>query len=62
MLDYITGRLPGWLRHACLGTAMAGLVYSFVLFSPLAYGMSGPFSHEPNSTLASLKWLSSWEF
>uniref|UniRef100_A0A182XAH3 Protein O-mannosyl-transferase 2 n=1 Tax=Anopheles quadriannulatus TaxID=34691 RepID=A0A182XAH3_ANOQN len=62
MLDYITGRLPGWLRHACLGTAMAGLAYSFVLFSPLAYGMSGPFSHEPNSTLASLKWLSSWEF
>ncbi|XP_053669548.1 protein O-mannosyl-transferase 2 [Anopheles marshallii] len=62
MLDYITGRLPGWLRHACLGTAMAGLVYSFVLFSPLAYGMSGPFSHEPNSTLASLKWMSSWEF
>ncbi|XP_058062002.1 protein O-mannosyl-transferase 2 [Anopheles bellator] len=62
MLDYLTVRLPGWLRHTVLGVAMAGLAYSFMLFAPLAYGMSGPFSHEPNSTLARLKWLSSWEF
>ncbi|XP_049547589.1 protein O-mannosyl-transferase 2 [Anopheles darlingi] len=62
MLDYLTVRLPSWLRHAVLGSAMAGLVYSFAMFAPLAYGMSGPFSHEPNSTLAGLKWLSSWEF
>ncbi|KAL9694071.1 hypothetical protein quinque_013356 [Culex quinquefasciatus] len=62
MLDYLTARFPTWLRHTVLGVALAGLVYSFALFSPLAYGMNGPFSHEPNSTVAGLKWLDSWEF
>lgn len=62
MLDYLTAKFPTWLRHTVLGVALAGLVYSFALFSPLAYGMNGPFSHEPNSTVAGLKWLDSWEF
>lgn len=62
MLDYLTQKLPSWIRHVVLGVALAALVYSFLLFSPLAYGMNGPFSHEANSTLAGLKWMSSWEF
>lgn len=62
MLDYLTEKLPNWMRHTVLGVALAALVYSFALFSPLAYGMSGPFSHEPNSTLAGLKWMDTWEF
>ncbi|XP_055586526.1 protein O-mannosyl-transferase 2 [Uranotaenia lowii] len=62
MLDFLTHRLPKWARQAVLGIALAILMYSFALFSPLAYGMHGPFSHEPNSTLAGLKWMDSWEF
>lgn len=35
---------------------------SFYLYSPLAYGMSGPISTEKNSTMFGLRWLDSWEF
>lgn len=35
---------------------------SFYLYSPLAYGMSGPVSTEQNSTMFGLRWLDSWEF
>jgi hypothetical protein len=36
--------------------------YSFYLFSPLAYGMSGPSASDPNSTMYGLRWMESWEF
>ncbi|KAI8121822.1 Protein O-mannosyl-transferase 2 [Lucilia cuprina] len=62
MFHYITSRLPRWLQHSLLGGLMSVLVYSFLLFSPLAYGMSGPLANEPNSTMHGLKWLSTWEF
>ncbi|XP_056624761.1 protein O-mannosyl-transferase 2 [Triplophysa dalaica] len=39
-----------------------GLIYSFYLFHPLSYGMSGPLSDDPASSMAGLKWLDSWEF
>ncbi|XP_021508838.1 protein O-mannosyl-transferase 2 [Meriones unguiculatus] len=36
--------------------------YSFYLFHPLAYGMVGPLAQEPESPMAGLKWLESWDF
>lgn len=62
MVYYLIQRLPKWMQHAVLGTALALLAYSFVLFSPLAYGMTGPTGNEANSTMYKLKWLNSWEF
>ncbi|XP_023159697.2 protein O-mannosyl-transferase 2 [Drosophila hydei] len=62
MFNYIIRSLPKWLQHALLGSLLSVVVYSFVLFSPLAYGMSGPLANEPNSTMHKLKWLSTWEF
>uniref|UniRef100_A0A8C9XEG7 Protein O-mannosyl-transferase 2 n=1 Tax=Sander lucioperca TaxID=283035 RepID=A0A8C9XEG7_SANLU len=38
------------------------VLYSFYLFHPLSYGMTGPLAHEPGSTMAGLKWMDSWEF
>ncbi|XP_037954211.1 protein O-mannosyl-transferase 2-like [Teleopsis dalmanni] len=62
MFNFLTGWLPRWLQHALLGTLLSILAYSFILFSPLAYGMSGPTANEPNSTMHGLKWLPTWEF
>lgn len=63
MFDYIMKCLPfAWLKHVVLGATISILVYSFKLFSPLAYGMSGPTALEPNSTMHSLLWMKSWEF
>lgn len=55
-------RLPKWIQHALLGATLGLLVYSFMLFAPLAYGMSGPTANELNSTMHKLKWMESWEF
>nr|XP_036218991.1 protein O-mannosyl-transferase 2-like isoform X2 [Bactrocera oleae] len=62
MFNYVLSHLPKWMHHTLLGGMISGLAYSFKLFSPLAYGMSGPLSNEPNSTMYGLRWLSSWEF
>ncbi|XP_013923564.1 PREDICTED: protein O-mannosyl-transferase 2 [Thamnophis sirtalis] len=37
-------------------------VYSFYLFHPLSYGMTGPLASDPSSSMAGLKWLETWEF
>ncbi|KAH8281231.1 hypothetical protein KR018_000149 [Drosophila ironensis] len=62
MFDYIMRSLPKWIRHVVLGLVLSVVVYSFAIFSPLAYGMSGPLANEPNSTMHKLKWLPTWEF
>ncbi|XP_049305919.1 protein O-mannosyl-transferase 2 isoform X2 [Bactrocera dorsalis] len=62
MFKYVSSYLPKWVQHTLLGGMISGLAYSFKLFSPLAYGMSGPLSNEHNSTMYGLRWLSSWEF
>ncbi|KAH8397963.1 hypothetical protein KR222_007494, partial [Zaprionus bogoriensis] len=62
MFDYLIRRLPRWLQHTLLGALLSVVVYSFVKFSPLAYGMTGPMANEPNSTMHRLKWLPTWEF
>ncbi|CAG0890825.1 unnamed protein product [Cyprideis torosa] len=46
-----------WIYISLLGIWM----YSFWLFSPLAYGYTGN-SSNPNSTVHGLKWIESWEF
>lgn len=62
MYHYLVKRLPFWCRHILLGLLLSVLAYSFLLFSPLAYGMSGPNSQKNNSVMYGLKWMSSWEF
>ncbi|XP_034489564.1 protein O-mannosyl-transferase 2 [Drosophila innubila] len=62
MFNYIIRSLPKWLQHVLLGALLSVVAYSFVLFSPLSYGMSGPLANEPNSTMHKLKWMSTWEF
>uniref|UniRef100_UPI00398EDA03 protein O-mannosyl-transferase 2 n=1 Tax=Pristiophorus japonicus TaxID=55135 RepID=UPI00398EDA03 len=37
-------------------------VYSFYLFHPLSYGMIGPLAQDPDSPMAGLRWMESWEF
>lgn len=48
--------------HTVSVVFLSTIIYSFYLFSPLAYGMSGPTSNEPNSTFSNIKWMNSWEF
>uniref|UniRef100_A0A8C5G3H0 Protein O-mannosyl-transferase 2 n=1 Tax=Gouania willdenowi TaxID=441366 RepID=A0A8C5G3H0_GOUWI len=51
-----------WLFRFGLMVLLLAVLYSFYLFHPLSYGMMGPLSHEPGSSMAGLKWLASWEF
>ncbi|CAH0728120.1 unnamed protein product, partial [Brenthis ino] len=60
--SYLSRELGSAVYQGALGLAASGAAYSFCLFSPLAYGMSGPLAHEPNSTMAGLRWLDTWEF
>ncbi|XP_053969988.1 protein O-mannosyl-transferase 2 [Anastrepha ludens] len=62
MFQYLVSHLPKWLQHTLLGGIISVLAYSFIKFSPLAYGMSGSLANEPNSTMYGLRWLSTWEF
>lgn len=62
MYNFMIQRIPKWMQHALLGATLGLLAYSFLLFSPLAYGMSGPTANEPNSNMHKLKWMDSWEF
>uniref|UniRef100_A0A023GEV9 Putative mannosyltransferase 1 ixodes scapularis mannosyltransferase 1 n=1 Tax=Amblyomma triste TaxID=251400 RepID=A0A023GEV9_AMBTT len=70
VLDYILRMVPGFLpanirlsaHHWIIGTYLAGIVYSFYLFAPLAYGMDGSISVHENSTMHGLRWLDTWEF
>ncbi|XP_047394395.1 protein O-mannosyl-transferase 2 isoform X1 [Sciurus carolinensis] len=41
---------------------LLGTAYSFYLFHPLAYGMVGPLAQDPESPMAGLRWLESWDF
>nr|CAI5820075.1 unnamed protein product [Callosobruchus analis] len=70
LIDYLLEELPKFfgeqnakvVYHTALGLVLSATVYSFYLFAPLTYGMTGPSSHEANSTLYGLKWMDSWEF
>lgn len=60
--SYLSPELGKTVYHSILGLIISTTIYSFYLFSPLAYGMSGPLGHEANSTMYGLKWMESWEF
>ncbi|XP_022901838.2 protein O-mannosyl-transferase 2 [Onthophagus taurus] len=70
ILDYILEnvfvlfpkKISTTIYHTSLVLIISSLIYSFLLFSPLAYGMSGPHANELNSTMYGLRWLDSWEF
>lgn len=70
VLDYILQLVPTFLpekirlsaHHWIMGSYLAVIVYSFYLFSPLAYGMDGSISVHENSTMHGLRWLETWEF
>ena len=46
------------------GLVVGAVCYTFYIFSPLVYGMSGTegYARETNSTIHHLHWLSTWEF
>ncbi|XP_014228926.1 protein O-mannosyl-transferase 2 [Trichogramma pretiosum] len=50
------------IYHILLGLVAYAIIYSFYLFSPLAYGIEGLPATDPKSPLHSLHWLDSWEF
>jgi len=70
ILDYLFKVLPQLLiptlassvYHWLYGSLLSAIVYSFYLFAPLSYGMSGSNANEMNSTMYGLRWLDSWEF
>ncbi|XP_046402007.1 protein O-mannosyl-transferase 2 [Ischnura elegans] len=70
ILDYFLKNLSAILPekaangiyHWLVGVVYSVIVYSFYIFSPLAYGMEGPLSQDPNSTMYGLKWMDTWEF
>lgn len=51
-----------WLQRLGQMVLLLSVLYSFYLFHPLSYGMTGPLAHEPGSSMAGLKWMDSWEF
>ncbi|XP_013867916.1 protein O-mannosyl-transferase 2 [Austrofundulus limnaeus] len=51
-----------WLQKCGLMVLLISVLYSFYLFHPLSYGMTGPLAHEAGSTMFGLKWMDSWEF
>ncbi|XP_023953257.2 protein O-mannosyl-transferase 2 [Bicyclus anynana] len=60
--SYLSRELGRAVYQGATGLVVSTTVYSFHLFAPLAYGMSGPLANEPNSTVAGLRWLDTWEF
>ncbi|CAG9834515.1 unnamed protein product [Diabrotica balteata] len=70
LIAYLLEEIPSYfsissakiIYQILLGVILSTATYSFYLFAPLAYGMVGPSSNEPNSTMAGLRWMESWEF
>ncbi|KAK6181341.1 hypothetical protein SNE40_009214 [Patella caerulea] len=69
MLDYMITRICLILPekytikffYASVFVILAICVYSFYLFHPLTYGMSGPLAKDETSMMYGLKWLDSWD-
>ncbi|XP_060118727.1 protein O-mannosyl-transferase 2 [Heteronotia binoei] len=63
-LKFCAGALSANIQVYNCGIALLILlaVYSFYLFHPLSYGMIGPLASDPNSPMAGLRWLETWEF
>ena len=48
--------------HTILAVTLSTTLYTFYMFSSLAYGMNGDYARESNSTKHSLHWMNTWEF
>ncbi|GBM93855.1 Protein O-mannosyl-transferase 2 [Araneus ventricosus] len=57
---FLPDSLAKLIQHLILGLTIACVVYSFILFSSLAYGMES--SAASKSSTSRIKWLDSWEF
>ncbi|KAK9299727.1 hypothetical protein QLX08_007353 [Tetragonisca angustula] len=55
-------KIGNFIYHTIVGVVISSTIYSFYLFSPLAYGMVGPSSLDPESPMHSLRWMDTWEF
>ncbi|XP_023311585.1 protein O-mannosyl-transferase 2 [Anoplophora glabripennis] len=70
LIDYLLEEIPNFFQeqisklvyHILVGLVLSTILYSFYLFAPLAYGMSGPSANEANSSMNGLKWMDTWEF
>ncbi|XP_044730943.1 protein O-mannosyl-transferase 2 [Chrysoperla carnea] len=62
IIDLIPNDYKYLINHTIKGSLVAALSYSFIIFSPLSYGMNGPTASETNSSMHRLKWLDTWEF
>ena len=70
LLDYMTravsrlvpGPVSTTIPHTILVVTLASCWYSFYIFSPLAYGMTGEYARESNSSMHHLHWMETWEF
>merc|ERR1719220_244633 len=69
LLDYMTrsvsrlvsGPASTTITHTVLVVVLASCWYSFYIFSPLAYGMTGDYARENNSSMHHLHWMETWE-
>nr|XP_056707505.1 protein O-mannosyl-transferase 2 [Euleptes europaea] len=63
-LKFCAGTLSASIQIYNCGIVLLILltIYSFYLFHPLSYGMIGPLASDPNSPMAGLRWLETWEF
>ncbi|KAI8787689.1 protein O-mannosyl-transferase 2 isoform X1 [Biomphalaria glabrata] len=69
MLDFLVtltcvcvpGHLAVKVFHFCFLLIAAGILWSFYLFHPLAYGMSGSLAAVEGSMMHNVKWLDSWD-
>ncbi|KAI1895490.1 hypothetical protein AGOR_G00106800 [Albula goreensis] len=50
------------LQRGGLALLIMACLCSFYLFHPLSYGMKGPLADKPDSPMAGLKWMDTWEF
>ncbi|XP_024938876.1 protein O-mannosyl-transferase 2 isoform X2 [Cephus cinctus] len=62
ILVIFPGKIGNTIYHVIVGIVISSAMYSFYLFSPLAYGMDGPSALDADSPMHSLRWLDSWEF
>ncbi|XP_014601229.1 PREDICTED: protein O-mannosyl-transferase 2, partial [Polistes canadensis] len=58
----LPNKVGNTIYHTIMGSVISITIYSFYLFSPLAYGMEGPAASDPESSMHSLRWMDSWEF
>ncbi|XP_033217409.1 protein O-mannosyl-transferase 2 [Belonocnema kinseyi] len=62
ILIFFPNRIGKTVYHILAAFFISTVVYSFYLFSPLAYGMEGPSAADAKISMHSLRWMDTWEF